>query len=498
MPDPFIQTQTTSPAFSTTDPPKRSGKSALAIVFLVVFIDLLGFGIVIPLLPRYGDRYVKALLPSAAEAGSESRAAGAVLGLLMASFSAMQFIFAPIWGRISDRIGRRPILLVGLTGSVLFYLLFGYASDLPETWAALALTLLFVSRIGAGVAGATIATAQAVIADCTTPERRKHGMALIGAAFGIGFTFGPLVGFASLYWFPEHHGAIGYSAAGLSFIALLLGIALLPETRHFEEAPPLRRRWFDWRATRDVLSQPALAPVVLIFFLATLGFGGFEPTLALLIKDVLYLDEQRSFLMFAYVGFVLVMTQGFLYRRLANRLSEVAFMAIGLSLMALGLILLGGVTWIGYEQASQEQLVLSPSIAASSIGLLGSPFGQGPLLATSALASDLVSERVPHGMNTSLLIFMLVSMTLAVVGFAFLTPSAQALVSRRSDPAKQGEILGVNQSAASLARILGPIFGLSLYKLTSSHLLPYLFGAALLLVMLPLLPRIRHAPEMTR
>lgn len=453
MPDRSIPTQTTAPAFTTSDPPSRSGKSALAIVFLVVFIDLLGFGIVIPLLPRYGDRYVKALLPSAAELGSESRAAGAVLGLLMASFSAMQFVFAPIWGRISDRIGRRPILLVGLTGSVLFYLLFGYASDLPEAQAALALTLLFVSRIGAGVAGATIATAQAVIADCTTPERRKHGMALIGAAFGIGFTFGPLVGFASLYWFPEHHGVIGYSAAALSLIALLLGIFLLPETRHFDEAPPLQRRWLDWRATRDVLSQPALAPVVLVFFLATLGFGGFEPTLALLIKDSLKLDERDSFLIFAYVGFVLVMTQGFLYRRLANRLSEATFMAMGLLLMALGLVLLGGVTWLASDQSAAWQ---------------------------------------------TLLVFTLASMTLAVVGFAFLTPSAQALVSRRSDPAKQGEILGVNQSAASLARILGPIFGLSLYKLTPSHLLPYLFGALLLLLMLPLLPRIRHGPQMTR
>jgi MFS family permease len=431
------------------------------IVFLVVFIDLLGFGIVIPLLPRYGDRYVKTLLPSVAEPGGESRAAGAVLGLLMASFSAMQFFFAPVWGRISDRIGRRPILLVGLVGSVVFYLLFGYASDLPAEWAALALTLLFVSRIGAGVAGATIATAQAVIADCTTPERRKHGMALIGAAFGIGFTFGPLVGFASLLWFPNHHGAIGYSAAGLSLLALVLGILLLPETRHFKEAPPLQRRWLDWRATRDVLSKPALAPVVLTFFLATLGFGGFEPTLALLIKDVLHLGERNSFLLFAYVGLVLVMTQGFLYRRLANRLSEVTFMAMGISLMALGLALLGGVT------------------------LLGSTY-------TAAFGEAWTSAEHPDEFSL-LLGCMMVSMTLAVVGFAFLTPSAQALISRRSDPAKQGEILGVNQSAASLARILGPIFGLSLYKLTPSHLLPYLFGAALLVLMLPLLPRIRRS-----
>lgn len=461
MPEPSLSTE--SALVSPPTHPKRSGaKSALAIVFLVVFIDLLGFGIVIPLLPRYGDRYVKVLLPSDAANAveSESRASGAVLGLLMASFSAMQFFFAPVWGRISDRVGRRPILLVGLVGSVLFYTLFGYASDLSPEWAALALTLLFVSRIGAGVAGATIATAQAVIADCTTLERRKHGMALIGAAFGIGFTFGPLVGFASLSWFPEHHGAIGYSAAGLSFLALILGIFLLPETRHFEEAPPLLRRWFDWRTTRNVLSQPALAPVVLIFFLATLGFGGFEPTLALLIKDSLHLDEQNSFLVFAYVGLVLVLTQGFLYRRLANRLSEVTFMAMGISLMALGLVMLGGVTWMGAEYTDQ----LGPKWTATE-----------------------------HPQEFRLLLaFMLASMTLAVIGFAFLTPSAQALISRRSDPAKQGEILGVNQSAASLARILGPIFGLILYKLTPSHLLPYLFGAALLLVMLPLLPRIRR------
>jgi MFS transporter, DHA1 family, tetracycline resistance protein len=447
MPDPSIQTQPTSSPFPSPSTPPRpaGGKSALAIVFLVVFIDLLGFGIVIPLLSRYGERYVDTLI----EGGKNAPAGGAILGLLMASFSAMQFLFAPIWGRVSDRVGRRPILLVGLMGSIFFYSLFGYASDLPASkdWAPLALTLLFISRIGAGIAGATIATAQAVIADCTTPERRKHGMALIGAAFGIGFTFGPLVGFASLYIWPAHFGVIGYTAAGLSTLALLLGIVLLPETRRFEDAPPLQRKWFDPRGMRDVLRSPVLAPIVLIFFLATLGFGGFEPTLALLIEDVLHLSERNSFLLFGYVGFVLVMTQGFLYRRLANRLSEVTFMAMGISLMALGLLMLGGVTWLSYVGAGDFFL---------------------------------------------LLVGMLVSMTLAVVGFAFLTPSAQALISRRSSAARQGEILGVNQSAASLARILGPIFGLSLYKLTPSHLLPYLFGAGLLAVMLPLLPRIRR------
>src|SRR5262245_56211441 len=219
--------------------PTLAPRSALLTVFLVVFIDLLGFGIVLPLLPRYADR----LLEPAGISRQLDR--GLVIGGLLSVFSAMQFLFAPIWGRISDRVGRRPILLVGLAGSVVFYALLGYASDLPLTSAGLALTLLFVARLGQGMAGATISTAQAVIADCTPPEKRKHGMALIGAAFGIGFTFGPIIGATSLAFFPEHHGAIGYVAAGLSFTAFVLGVLLLPETRRLGSAP-VDRRWLNW------------------------------------------------------------------------------------------------------------------------------------------------------------------------------------------------------------------------------------------------------------
>ncbi len=438
-----------SPAPNTTQPasalpPSGTNWRPLLIVFLVVFVDLLGFGIVLPLLPLYSDSYVVQIVPG----GKNSPTGGLIVGLLMASFSAMQFIFAPVWGRLSDRIGRRPVLLVGLVGSVIFYTLFGYASDLPRTAeaASLALTLLFAARIGAGIAGATISTAQAVIADSTAPEKRKHGMALIGAAFGIGFTFGPLLGAGSLYWFPNHFGIIGYTAAGLSFIALMLGIILMPETRRFGAAPTAKK-WLDTQALVTVFRNPAVAPVVLTFFLATLGFASFEVTLSLLNSDVLGVQLENNFLVFAYVGFVLMLTQGVIYRRLANRVTETTFIAVGLTLMGLGVLSLGGVSW----------------------------------LATSQLASF-----------PTLLTCQLIALTLAVVGFALLTPSAQALISRRSDPEKQGEILGVNQSASALARILGPIAGLGLYKATANHLLPYLFGAFLLLAMLPLIPRIRR------
>jgi DHA1 family tetracycline resistance protein-like MFS transporter len=448
----------------------------MMIVFLVVFIDLLGFGIVLPLLPRIAESYARRVFPEPAWM------VGLVVGLLMSSFSLMQFLFAPVWGRLSDRIGRRPILLIGLLGSVVFYSLFGYATSLaPEDHAAVAMLLFFVARIGAGISGATISTAMAVIADCTPPDKRKHGMALIGAAFGIGFTFGPLIGFGCL-WFNNYLPLIGYTAAGMSLVAWLLGLGLLRETRIFSAESSVRRQLFDWSATRHVLIDPAIGPVILTFFIASLGFGAFEVTLSLFLKDVFQLGEDSSFLFFAYVGFVLMLTQGVLYRRLASRVSEVTFMAMGIFFMALGVALLGG---ISYSVSLRYQTEVLPAIAASTAGLMASPLDEGPLLAASALI-------LPRAQGSWLTAFLFVALTSAVIGFAFLTPSAQALISRRTSGDRQGEVLGVNQSASAMARILGPVFGVTLYKCTETHLLPYIAGAVLLLLMLPMLPRIRR------
>ncbi len=452
--DPVDPSAPIPPAVPTSAPMVggRSARSALFIVFLVVVIDLLGFGIVLPLLPRYGEVYVTQWLgtPSqgVADAAQHDWRVGAILGALFSIFSLMQFVLAPIWGRISDRVGRRPILLIGLAGSVAFYTLFGYASDLPAAeWAGLALLLLFISRLGAGVAGATIATAQAVIADCTPPERRKHGMALIGMAFGIGFTFGPLVAVASLYWAPPaYQGVVGYCAAGLSLIALVLGMVLLPETRRFGAAPPLRRKLFDWQAARLALGNASIGPVILTYFFTTLGFGMFEVTLSLMAKDTLGISDKNNGLLFAYVGLVLALAQGGLYRRLAKRVTEPTFMAVGMVLMGVGV---------------------------------------GSVAGVNALAN---AHLLHFG---AMLTLMMASLTVAVVGFSLLTPSATALVSRRSDPEKQGEILGVNSSASSMGRILSPI-GLMFYFATADHMLPYLIGGGLMLVLLVLIPRIRR------
>ncbi len=415
----------------------KSNKAALLVVFLVMFIDLLGFGIVLPLLPIYGNGFVDQVLP----AGSSKVLSGIILGLLMSSFSMMQFLFAPAWGRLSDQTGRRPILLIGLLGSVFFYSLFGYASTLPTESAALALTLLFASRIGAGICGATIGTAQAVIADCTSKENRSRGMALIGAAFGIGFTFGPLVGFGALTFFPNYPGATGYIAAGLSLIAFTIGVIKMPETR-VAGGHLANRKIFDFPAFKSVLATPALGPIIFVFFLATVGFGAFESTLAMINQDVLQFERSRNFLLFTYVGFVLTVANG-VYRPLSRKLSEYFFLYAGIILMGTGVTSLGGIT----------------------------------LLAKNGWAPD------------AILPYMMSSLTISVIGFAFLTPSAQALVSKRADPNRQGEILGVNQSCSSLARILGPIFGLTLYKV--DPMMPFLFGGIIVLAMLPLVSRVR-------
>lgn len=452
--------ETVGPMAEAGSPPPAgaTNRSAVFIVFLVVFIDLLGFGIVLPLLPLYAKDMLTPLLPGA----GNRLLRGAALGMLMSVFSLMQFFFAPIWGRVSDRRGRRPILLLGLAASVVFYALFGIASEVAEGGQpALGLTLLLLARIGAGIAGATISTAQAVIADSTTREGRSRGMALIGVAFGIGFTFGPLLGFTSL--FVSWKGAPGFTASGFSLIALLLALRMLPETLP-AGAEARERHWLDWHGLQLVFRTPALAILVLTFFLATLAFGGLESTLALvnvmllnpeakisreMVEEAVISPEvmRKSLLVFAYVGFVLMMAQGLIYRRLVRRVGEIPFMRIGVACMTLGL--LGAVAVLITWQGS--------------------------------------------GSTGGVLIAALGVMSLAVIGFACLTPSVQALISQRAEASIQGEILGVNQSASALARILGPMLGVFLFFASESHVLPYLFGAALLLVVFGLSLRLHNS-----
>jgi len=423
------------------DPPvAKSNKAALIIIFLVVFIDLLGFGIVLPLLPRYADKFIPA--------GQSNLVIGLVIGLLMSSFSAMQFIFAPIWGRLSDRIGRRPVLIVGLVGSVVFYGLFGLASEMPtQSQGWLPILLIMGTRIGAGICGATISTAAAVIADSTPKEKRAHGMALIGAAFGIGFTFGPLIAYGGMKLFPNQMGGPGYLAAALSLIALLYAIRKMPETLP-PGGNPIKRSWLDMNGLFDTLKTPTVGLLVFAFFLTIFAFANFEGTLSLMNEKLFQRGDDANYLIFAYVGFILVIAQGYFFRKYVKKYTELKLMRFGILMMFVGLANLAGVAALAFE----------PQMADFCFG------------------------------------WFLFSMACAVFGFAFLNPSLNALISKRSDPHRQGEILGINQSFSALARILGPTVGMVLFSVESTHVLPYIFGAILLLIVLVLMMRIEPDP----
>lgn len=436
---------TTPPPNDTTPTTTDSArKSALFIVFLVVFIDLLGFGIVLPLLPRIADDYLT---------GYADATKGAIIGLLYSSFSIMQFFFSPMWGRISDRIGRRPVLMVGLAGSIVFYALFGYAATFTPADATMALVLLMLSRVGAGIAGASVGTAAAVIADCTPPERRAKGMALIGAAFGIGFTFGPLIAYLGLELFESQHWAPGVIASGLSAVALLLAIVLLPETLKRGSKPP--PEFFSMTRTLEVLRMPSVGALILIYFLAIFAFANFEGTLSLFTASAFRLENQDNFLVFAYIGFVLMVAQGGVYRPISTRRPEQFLMQLGIGMMLVGL---AGLAAVAYGTFLLRQ---SPESA----------FGLKPLF--------------------------YLSITVAVFGFAFVNPSISALISKRADPSRQGEVLGVNQAFSALGRIFGPLLGSTVFFLNESRILPYAVAAGVMVGVLALLPTVRATPAET-
>ena len=417
-------------------PASTAPRGALLIVFLTVFIDLLGFGIVLPVMPRQAEPYLSAL-------GLSPIAAGATIGILFSVFSLMQFIFSPMWGRLSDRIGRRPMLLLSLLGSVVFYALYGFAVTFPADRAATALAIMLLSRIGAGIAGASVGTAAAVIADCTTPENRARGMALIGIAFGAGFTLGPLIAYFGLALFQQQPWGVGALASMLSFLALLIAIFVFKETRRpgaraAKEFPSMSR-------TAAVLRMPQVGALVLIYFLSIFSFANFEATLARLTESAFRMTDDDNFLVFAFIGLMLMFAGG-LYRPLAKRLPETRLLAAGVGLMILGLSCVGFVAWAVHGRQTES----------------GWPLEKLFYLAAAV----------------------------SVAGFAFVNPSVSALISKSADPDRQGEVLGVNQSFASLGRILGPFVGSMLFAMNATHTLPYMAAVGVLLLVATLVSRL--------
>jgi DHA1 family tetracycline resistance protein-like MFS transporter len=370
--------------------------SPLVIIFITVFIDLLGFGIIIPLLPFYAETFGATAL---------------TVGLLSTSYSLMQFLFAPLWGRLSDRIGRRPVILIGLFGSFAAYLLFGLAQSL---------LVLFVARLCAGIAGANIPTAQAFIADTTTPENRAKGMGMVGAAFGLGFVFGPAIGGFLSQW---GYSTPAFFASALSLANFTAACFLLPESRPKDPSRVVVSR-SRLTALRWALTRPFLPLLFTIYFLVVAAFSSFEATFALFSEQRFGFTAKTIGYVFAFVGVILSIVQGGLVGRVAKRFGERRIVPAAILTIALGLALV--------------PLAHSTRLLLGACGLLA-------------------------------------------VGMGFNSPSMVSLISRLSGRDDQGGVLGVSQSLASLARVIGPAWGgfvFDRFGITS----PFFSAAAVMMV----------------
>jgi len=354
-------------------------RSPLLVIFITVFIDLVGFGIVIPVLPYYVE-------------GTKFHASTRMVGLLFASYSIMQFIFTPVLGRLSDKHGRRPVLLISLLGTSLGFLILGFATTL---W------MLFAGRIIDGISGGNISTAQAYIADITTPENRAKGMGMIGAAFGLGFTFGPAIGGVLSRW--------GISvpfifAGGLAFANAILLYFTLPETvtpDHPARASAATGR--GWGQLLAALKQRRLTFVLSIYFLFITAFSMMTTSFALFTMYRFGYDAAHNGYLFMYVGILGVVIQGGLIGRLVKAFGELPLVLVGALLFASSLF---------------------------AIPFTGPSTGLITLLAVGGLFA---------------------------VGNSLATPSLQTLASKSVGAGEQGGVLGVTQSVASMARVVGPL-----------------------------------------
>lgn len=392
----------------------------MAVLFLVVFVDLVGFGVIIPLLPFYGEHY---------------GATPAQVGLLMATFSFTQFLAAPVWGRLSDRIGRRPVLITSLAGLAAAYVWLAFADSL---------TALFAARAVAGVMAGNIGVAFAYAADVTDPANRARGMGLIGAAFSLGFIFGPAIGgiLAGPDPFDADYQTPALTAAGFSVLALVLAAAVLPESLSREARarqralPPARRR----EQFLSTLLQPTIGLLILLSFLASLVFAGLETTFTMWSFRQFGWGPQQNGYLFAFVGLLSALIQGGLVGRLARRFGERRLIVVGAGALGIGMLLI--------------------------------PFSDS-------------------------LALLLVAMAIVGIGFSFTSPALSSLISLQSPAETQGGTMGVSRSVTTLARIAGPVWAGALFFFIGKDW-PFLGGAAIMMVVAVLAARLAETPLPTQ
>ena len=415
-------------------------------IFVVVLVDLLGLTIIIPLLPLYAVSF---------------QVSPFLIGVLNAAYPLTQLIGAPILGRLSDRYGRKPVLLVSQVGTMVGFLVLGFANSFA---------LLLFSRIIDGFSGGNIATAQAMIADSTTERTRTQGLGLIGAAFGLGFIVGPIIAFAALTLSGNDMRVPALIAAACSAASIVLTAAWLKETHAgASRAPRHAARWFDIGAVLQRLRYQHVGVLLLLMFAQQFAFGGLENLLPLFTVVRIGLNPAGNALVFVFVGIFVVAVQGGLIGRWSRRYGERRLILAGIGLLAIGLALTAAtpahpVPW--YDRAG---------LAADLSAHTGA--GSGPEANTINLPD--ASQRSWDG-----LAWLLIAMVPASIGAAILGPSINSLITRRVGSQERGSFLGLSAGYTSAANVVTPLFGFGLFQAigASAPLWCYALVLALLLV----------------
>jgi MFS family permease len=426
---------------ATAGDARPGSRRAVLVVVGVVFLDLLGFGIIIPILPFYVRSF---------------GLSDVFIGLLAASYSLAQFLAAPVLGRISDEQGRRPVLMLSVGVASVAWVVFGFAGEVEAVAGTAAATAtLFAGRLMAGAAGGNIAAAQAYVADVTPRERRAGALGLVGAAFGLGFVFGPAIGglmasdpvvAAARDLLPGVVPATRFSlpsfaAAGLSLLSLLAAAVVLKEPERQRRSGARLGPLAQFRAT---FADAALRPLVVSFFLVSFAFAGVQVMFIPLAADFFDYDATEAALFLTYIGVLGTLNQGVLVGRL--------------------------VAWLG-------------SLRVTLLGA-GSLFGALLLLTVAPPLAGLLAPGGPPWLTGGLVV-LLVFGALASFGNGSLNVGLTTLVSERADADTQGTAFGVTQGAGSLGRTVGPPLAAAAYVL--AYWSPFLAGALLLLPVVALL-----------
>ncbi|HMU91745.1 MAG TPA: MFS transporter [Anaerolineales bacterium] len=424
-------------------------------VLVIVLVDLMGLSIIIPLLPLYAARFGSSPL---------------VIGILQATYPMMQFLGAPILGRLSDRFGRKPILVVSQIGTLIGFIMLGFANSL---------LLLFISRIIDGLSGANISTAQAAIADSTTEKTRTQGLGLVGAAFGIGFVLGPILAFIVLAATGQNYQAVAFTAAFFSLASILLTLFWFKETYAEVENPEAsrKRRPFSFGALREALSRPSIGFLLILMFFYQIAFGGYEQLFSLFTLTRLGMDARDTSGLFVLAGLFIIVVQGGLIGRWSKQKGDRWLVLMGIGTLAIGLIgtaLTPAVPIPWYEKAK----------------VLESMAGQGEFrVSIQSINIQLPDEAAKGWLG---IIWLLLASFPAALGGGVLQPAVNSLITKASDKNEVGGMLGASSAAYSAANAIAPLFYGALFQWFGGPV-PFFAGGLILAIMWLLAPRVVKA-----